>query len=135
MQLGLGGAGGRGVAVGKRAFLGGGSCSAAAAAWPHHAPTAIRACGSRQQPCRAADCEVVSAHVPLLHPIGPTAGTAVAPSKQRRICVLALSRIADDPRVRRQCDTFHRAGWNVTAVGLPGARSPGPDWPILTTET
>jgi glycosyltransferase involved in cell wall biosynthesis len=50
------------------------------------------------------------------------------------ICVLALSAIADDPRVRRQAEAFHRAGWNVTAVGLPGARSAAPEWRILTAE-
>ena len=50
------------------------------------------------------------------------------------ICILALSAIADDPRVRRQAEGFHRAGWDVTAVGLPGARSPDPEWRILTGE-
>jgi glycosyltransferase involved in cell wall biosynthesis len=47
------------------------------------------------------------------------------------IGVLVLSAVADDPRVRRHCDAFHRAGWNVIAVGLPGARSPAPGWPIV----
>jgi glycosyltransferase involved in cell wall biosynthesis len=47
---------------------------------------------------------------------------------------LALSAIADDPRVRRQAEAFHRAGWNVVAVGLPGARSAAPEWRILTAE-
>ena len=50
------------------------------------------------------------------------------------ICVLALSAIADDPRVRRQAEAFHRAGWNVVAVGLPGARSAAPEWRILEAE-
>jgi glycosyltransferase involved in cell wall biosynthesis len=50
------------------------------------------------------------------------------------ICILALSAIADDPRVRRQAEAFHRAGWDVTAVGLPGARSGAPEWRILTGE-
>jgi hypothetical protein len=53
---------------------------------------------------------------------------------RRTICVLALSAIADDPRVRRQAEAFHRAGWNVVAVGLPGARSAAPEWRILTAE-
>jgi glycosyltransferase involved in cell wall biosynthesis len=47
---------------------------------------------------------------------------------------LALSAIADDPRVRRQAEAFHRAGWNIVAVGLPGARSAAPEWRILTAE-
>jgi len=50
------------------------------------------------------------------------------------ICILALSAIADDPRVRRQAEAFHRAGWNVVGVGLPGARSVAPEWRILTAE-
>jgi glycosyltransferase involved in cell wall biosynthesis len=62
-----------------------------------------------------------------------TAGS-VMPQEQPAICILALSAIADDPRVRRQAEAFHRAGWNVTAVGLPGARSPDPEWRILTGE-
>lgn len=44
------------------------------------------------------------------------------------VCLLALSRIPDDPRVRRQGDAFHQAGWTVRAVGLPGAVSPAPEW-------
>ena len=53
-------------------------------------------------------------------------------SETPSICILALSQIADDPRVRRQGETFHRAGWKVTAIGLPGAKSPSPEWAILT---
>src|SRR6185437_16827545 len=51
-----------------------------------------------------------------------------------RICILALSAIADDPRVRRQGDSFHRAGWNVVGVGLAGSRSGETSWPILTRD-
>ncbi len=49
-----------------------------------------------------------------------------------RICLLALSTIVDDPRVRRQGELFASAGWQVIAVGLPGGRSPPPVWPILS---
>jgi glycosyltransferase involved in cell wall biosynthesis len=52
----------------------------------------------------------------------------------RKVCVMALSPIADDPRVRRQGDAFHDMGWEVVAVGLPGGRSPPPSWPILTRD-
>ena len=48
-----------------------------------------------------------------------------------RACLMAISAIADDPRVRRQGDALRAAGWNVTAVGLLGARSPEPSWPII----
>lgn len=44
------------------------------------------------------------------------------------IGIVALSAIADDPRVRRQGDAFFRAGWNVIGIGLPGARSAAPEW-------
>jgi glycosyltransferase involved in cell wall biosynthesis len=42
--------------------------------------------------------------------------------------LLSLSRIPDDPRVRRQGDAFRRAGWDVIGIGLAGARSPEPEW-------
>jgi glycosyltransferase involved in cell wall biosynthesis len=46
------------------------------------------------------------------------------------IGLLTLSRIADDPRVRRQGDALARAGWHVIGIGLPGGRAPAPDWSI-----
>lgn len=49
-----------------------------------------------------------------------------------RIGLISVSAIADDPRVRRQGDLFHQRGWDVVAVGLPGALSPGPAWPCLS---
>ncbi len=59
---------------------------------------------------------------------------ALAFAQRPAICVLSLSPIADDPRVRRQGEAFHRAGWTVIAVGLPGARSPEPGWRIMTSK-
>ena len=59
---------------------------------------------------------------------------ALAPAQRPAICVLSLSPIADDPRVRRQGEAFDRAGWTVIAVGLPGARSPEPGWRIMTSK-
>jgi glycosyltransferase involved in cell wall biosynthesis len=47
---------------------------------------------------------------------------------------MATAAIADDPRVRRQAEAFHRAGWKVVAVGLPGAKSPPPEWSVLTRD-
>lgn len=49
-----------------------------------------------------------------------------------RYYLLAASQIADDPRVRRMGDRLHAMGRNVMGVGLPGARSVPPDWPILS---
>src|SRR3954454_25375757 len=57
-----------------------------------------------------------------------------AGSEQATICVLVRSPIADDPRVRRHCEAFHRAGWTVIGVGLPGARSPAPEWRVITRD-
>jgi glycosyltransferase involved in cell wall biosynthesis len=66
-----------------------------------------------------------SAHEPAIEGREPIYG-------KPKICLLALSAIADDPRVRRQGDLFAGAGWQVTAVGLAGGRSPPPVWPILS---
>jgi glycosyltransferase involved in cell wall biosynthesis len=63
---------------------------------------------------------------------GVTARPVIDAKHGRSICILSLSRVADDPRVRRHGDAFHRAGWNIVAVGLPGARSAAPEWPIVT---
>jgi glycosyltransferase involved in cell wall biosynthesis len=57
---------------------------------------------------------------------------APAALRGKRACLLAFSRIGDDPRVRRQGDALHRAGWEVTAVGLPDSLSPPPPWRVLT---
>ena len=46
------------------------------------------------------------------------------------VCVIALSDIPNDPRVRRQCDALFDAGWNVIAVGVPGTDDPSCRWPI-----
>ncbi len=70
----------------------------------------------------------------------PIATPLSAPHKRARgagrptICLLVLSAVADDPRVRRQGEAFHQAGWDVVAVGLPGARSPAPEWRIVMRE-
>jgi glycosyltransferase involved in cell wall biosynthesis len=49
-----------------------------------------------------------------------------------RIGLISVSAIADDPRVRRQGDLFRERGWDVVAVGLPGALSSAPAWPCLS---
>jgi glycosyltransferase involved in cell wall biosynthesis len=54
--------------------------------------------------------------------------------KKRRIGIISLSVVADDPRVRRQGDLFARAGWEVVAIGLPGHRSPLPAWRCLAVD-
>jgi glycogen(starch) synthase len=47
-----------------------------------------------------------------------------------RACLLCLSVINDDPRVRKQGDLLHDAGFAVTAVGLAGGAAPAPLWPV-----
>lgn len=44
--------------------------------------------------------------------------------------LLSLSAIADDPRVRRMGDALAARGWDVTGVGLTGAVSARPSWPV-----
>lgn len=53
------------------------------------------------------------------------------PRAPRRVALLSFSAIADDPRVRRQGDSLHAAGWDVTAFGLSGAISQPPPWRIV----
>lgn len=47
-----------------------------------------------------------------------------------RVCLLSMSRIEDDPRVRRQGDALVHDRWSVLGVGLSGGRSTAPDWPV-----
>ncbi|HEY8276702.1 MAG TPA: glycosyltransferase [Methyloceanibacter sp.] len=55
---------------------------------------------------------------------------------KKHVGILALSAIADDPRVRRQGDAFYAAGWGVMAFGLSGSeRSPAPLWQIVGCDT
>ena len=55
---------------------------------------------------------------------------------KKHVGILALSAIADDPRVRRQGDAFYAAGWEVMAFGLSGSeRSPAPLWQIVGCDT
>lgn len=49
--------------------------------------------------------------------------------KIRMACLLSMSRIPDDPRVRRQGDALAGVGWDVCGVGQPGALSAQPHWP------
>ncbi|MBV8270939.1 MAG: glycosyltransferase [Cupriavidus sp.] len=51
-------------------------------------------------------------------------------ARKRVACVIALSDIPNDPRVRRQCDALLDAGWDVVAVGVPGTDDPSVRWPI-----
>lgn len=55
-------------------------------------------------------------------------------TEKKSICILSLSPIADDPRVRRQAQAFHDAGWNVTAIGVGESRSPAPNWRIIQAD-
>ncbi|CAA7618761.1 hypothetical protein MTBLM5_280019 [Magnetospirillum sp. LM-5] len=48
----------------------------------------------------------------------------------RRICLLSFSPIPDDARVRRHGDALAAAGYQVTAIGLPGGRATPPAWAV-----
>ncbi len=58
-----------------------------------------------------------------------------AADRPRSICLLSLSCIPDDPRVRRQGDALFGAGWDIVAVGRPGAKSRRPPWMIYDGPT
>ena len=47
-----------------------------------------------------------------------------------RICLLSLTVISDDPRVRGQGNCLAAAGHDVRGVGLAGGRSSAPSWPL-----
>lgn len=55
-------------------------------------------------------------------------GTGGTLHRDYDVCVLSLSAIADDARVRRQAETLVDAGMRVTAIGLAGARGHRPEW-------
>jgi glycosyltransferase involved in cell wall biosynthesis len=48
-----------------------------------------------------------------------------------RVCLLGLSAITDDPRIRKQGNLLHKAGFAVTGVGLAGGTAAAPPWPII----
>lgn len=48
----------------------------------------------------------------------------------RRVCLLSITAIADDVRIRRQGDALHDLGIEVHGVGIEGAESPPPAWEI-----
>ena len=53
-------------------------------------------------------------------------------TSKRKCYLLAWSPIADDPRVRRMGDALADNGWDVAALGLPGALAAPPSWPVMT---
>jgi glycosyltransferase involved in cell wall biosynthesis len=53
---------------------------------------------------------------------------------KRRIGIISLSIIPDDPRVRKQGDLLANAGWEVVAIGLPGHRSYLPAWRCVAVD-
>ncbi len=63
-----------------------------------------------------------------------SAALAARLGRKPAVGIISMSPIADDPRVRRQGDAFHAAGWNVQAFGLSGRVARAPEWPIGTPE-
>jgi glycosyltransferase involved in cell wall biosynthesis len=53
---------------------------------------------------------------------------------KRRIGIISLSVIPDDPRVRKQGDLLANAGWDVVGIGLSGHRSYLPPWRCIAIE-
>jgi hypothetical protein len=54
-------------------------------------------------------------------------------SDRKTICVgvIALSRFLDDPRVRRQCEILHAAGYEVFAIGQDDVRQEVAPWTVV----
>lgn len=50
------------------------------------------------------------------------------------MCFLSVEPIADQPRIRRQGDALHAAGYQVVGIGRDGARTPAPAWPVRELE-
>lgn len=59
-----------------------------------------------------------------------TENDPLSADRKRSICIFSLSCIPDDPRVRRQGDTFHEAGWEVHAFGINQPKSTLPPWSV-----
>lgn len=55
--------------------------------------------------------------------------------KSRRVGLLVLAALSDDPRVRRQGDALAAAGYDVIGFGLAGGQSAVPTWPLNTIKT
>ncbi len=51
-----------------------------------------------------------------------------------KVCLVSMTAIDDDPRVRRQGDALAQAGYDVVAVGTGGAQSLPPQWPIVRVD-
>ncbi len=52
-------------------------------------------------------------------------------SRRPTVCLISISPIADDARVRRHAESLAADGWDVVAVGLPGAKSRAPAWRVI----
>jgi hypothetical protein len=52
-------------------------------------------------------------------------------SEPIKIGIIALSRILDDPRVRRQCETLQDNGFQVFAVGQDDGRTARVSWTVM----
>lgn len=48
-----------------------------------------------------------------------------------KVCFLSVEPIHDQPRIRRQGDALHAAGYEVVAIGSTGGRSPEPAWRVV----
>jgi glycosyltransferase involved in cell wall biosynthesis len=59
---------------------------------------------------------------------------ASLPSSDKVAVLLAMSALADDPRVRRMGDFLHANGWQVVGIGATGAKSPPPEWRIFEAQ-
>jgi len=50
---------------------------------------------------------------------------------ENRVCIISLTEVFDEPRVRRQAYTFDKLGWAVTLVGLRGRSELPENWRFI----
>jgi glycosyltransferase involved in cell wall biosynthesis len=58
----------------------------------------------------------------------------ITPHCKKRVALLSMGAIEDDPRIRRVGNALVRAGMEVRAFGLGHGRAPSPDWPIFAAD-
>lgn len=54
--------------------------------------------------------------------------------KPKTACIISLTSVTDEPRVRRQSHTLHEAGWNVVVAGYKGRSEKPPYWRLIEVE-
>jgi glycosyltransferase involved in cell wall biosynthesis len=54
--------------------------------------------------------------------------------KRKTACIISLTPVTDEPRVRRQSQALHQAGWDVIVAGYKGRSPKPPYWKLIEIE-